>query len=197
MPELEPPEDLFPILSSLTRWFGDQKVEYAIIGGVAIGLVSQPRVTHDVDAVLWLDLDLANDFVESGKPFGFEPRIPNPVEFARNSRVLLLHHQKSNIGIDLSLGVLPFEREMLDRSREMRVRELGLRVATPEDLVILKAVAHRTRDLIDIDNLLNVHRDLDFTRIRYWVRQFADVLESPELVSNLEKLLKSHGLPES
>ena len=60
---------------------------------------------------------------------------------------------------------------MLDRSTELNAGSISLKVATPEDLIILKAVAHRQRDLIDIDNLLDVHQNLDFDRIRHWVRQ--------------------------
>ena len=103
--------------------------------------------------------------------------------------------QQTNIGIDLSCGALPFEREMLDRSTEVKAGPISLKVATPEDLIILKAVAHRQRDLIDIDNLLDVHRNLDFDRIRHWVHQFAEVLDSPEIVNDLEKLIEAQNRP--
>jgi predicted nucleotidyltransferase len=195
MVEPEALKDLSPVLASLSQWLKDQEVSYAIIGGVAIGFVAQPRLTQDVDAVIWIDLDRAEDFLESGKSFGFVARVSDPVEFARKARVLLLRHQQTKIGVDLSCGVLPFEREMLDRSIELNAGSISLKVATPEDLIILKAVAHRQRDLIDIDNLLDVHRNLDLDRIRHWVRQFADVLDSPELNDDLERLLDSPNRP--
>ena len=197
MAEPEALRDLSSVLGSLSEWLIDQQVPYAIIGGVAIGFVAQPRATQDVDAVIWIDLDRVEDFLESGKGFGFVPRVPDPVNFARTTRVLLLRHQQTNIGIDLSCGTLPFEKEMLDRSTELIAGPIKLRVATPEDLIILKAVAHRQRDLIDIDNLLSVHGDLDLDRIRSWVRQFAEVLDTPELISELEKLLKNRNRPDS
>lgn len=196
MAEPEVLRDLSAVLSSLSQWLKDQQVRYAIIGGVAIGFVAQPRATQDVDAVIWIDLDRVDDFLESGKDFGFVPRIPDPVSFARKTRVLLLRHQQTNIGIDLSCGALPFEQEMLDRSTELDVGPINLRVATPEDLIILKAVAHRQRDLIDIDNLLSVHRELDVDRIRSWVREFAEFLDMPELISDLEKLLQNRDRPD-
>lgn len=195
MAEPEALRDLSPVLASLSQWLKDEQVPYAIIGGVALGFIAQPRFTQDVDAVIWIDLDRADAFLESGKSFGFVPRISDPISFAKKTRVLL-RHQQTNIGIDLSCGALPFEQEMLDRSLELRVGPIDLRVATAEDLIILKAVAHRQRDLMDIENLLSVHGDVDYDRIRYWVRQFGEVLDMPELISDMEKLLKNRNLPD-
>ena len=190
MPEPEPLKDLLPVLSSLAEWFKVEKVSYTIIGGVAMGLIAQARATQDVDAVVWLDLEDAADFINSGRRFGFVPRLEDAVSFARRSRVLLLRHSDTQINVDLSCGVLPFEREMIDRATEFKTSELIWKVATPEDLIITKAVAHRGRDLIDVDNLLTIYPDLDLPRIRYWVSEFADVLEMPELVEDWEDLLK-------
>jgi hypothetical protein len=78
---------------------------------------------------------------------------------------------------------------MIERATEFTTPELTVQIATPEDLRITKAVAHRKRGLLDIDNLASVYPNLDLARIRHWVGQFAAVLESPELVSDLENLL--------
>jgi predicted nucleotidyltransferase len=80
--------------------------------------------------------------------------------------------------------------ELIERAIEFIMPELTVRVATPEDLIITKAVAHRKRDLLDIDNLVSVYPNLDLARIRYWVGQFAAVLESPELINDIENLFE-------
>ena len=54
---------------------------------------------------------------------------------------------------------------------------------------IMKAVAHRDRDLDDIDGLLAAHLDLDLRRGRRWVQAFADALETPGLYDDLQKRL--------
>jgi hypothetical protein len=153
--------------------------------------LAQPRTTQDIDAVTWLDLADADGFVESGAHFGFFPRISDPIEFALKSRVLLLQHNQTKIAVDVSLGALPFEQEMIERAIEFTTPELTVQIATPEDLIITKAVAHRKRDLLDIDNLAAVYPNLDLARIRHWVGQFAAVLESPEIVSDMEDLLEN------
>lgn len=191
MSEPQLPQSLLQVLASLTEWFKNQHVSYAIIGGVAIGFLGQPRATQDIHAVTWLDLSETTEFVKSGARFGFFPRISDPIEFAVKSRVLLLQHNQTKIDVDISLGALPFEQEMIERAIEFSTPELTVQVATPEDLIITKAVAHRKRDLLDIDNLVSVYPNLDLARIRQWVGQFAAVLESPELISDLESLLEN------
>ena len=86
-------------------------------------------------------------------------------------------------------GALPFENEMITRARTLYIGSLKLKVATPEDLIIMKAIARRPKDIADIEAILNIEQNLDFGRIRFWVGQFADVLEMPELMEDLEKIL--------
>ena len=181
------------MLSSLVRWFNHQEVQYTLIGGVAVGLVAQPRATQDIDAVVWMDLDEAPTFIDSAEAFGFEARVSDALGFLRKNRVLLLRHRESKIGIDVSFGILPFEREMLERALQVDLGGTVVAVATPEDLIILKAVAHRKRDLIDIDNLLNVHPNVDQNRLRDWIRQFAEALDSPEILTDFERLIEDRG----
>ena len=52
MSESAPSMDLLPVLSSLVQWLKTQQVSYAIIGGLAVGFVAQPRLTEDIDAVM-------------------------------------------------------------------------------------------------------------------------------------------------
>jgi hypothetical protein len=70
---------------------------------------------------------------------------------------------------------------------------LRLRLPTPEDLIILKAVAQRPKDLLDIEAVLTNQTFLDKEYIRTWVKQFADVLEMPELWVDLPARLKQPG----
>lgn len=160
-----------------------------IIGGVAASLLGTPRFTADLDAVFLLNLDDLPKFLEEAARQGIEPRIPDPVGFARKNRVLLLRHAASAIDIDISLGVLPFEIEMVERSTVIKFHGIQLRLPTPEDLVIMKAIAHRAKDLADIQAITNSHPDLDRERIQYWVEQFGDALDLPSLWDEIAKYL--------
>lgn len=65
----------------------------------------------------------------------------------------------------------------------------GRQLPTPEDLIILKAVAHRPQDLIDIRAIALSHSDLDKERIRAWVEEFGLALELPDLWETISQLL--------
>ncbi len=45
----------------------------------------------------------------------------------------------------------------------------------------MKAVAHRPKDLLDIQGIIQSNPNLDRQRIRAWVIEFAELLEMPEL----------------
>lgn len=153
-----------------------------VIGGIAVSLLGQARFTEDLDAMVLLSIDEIPRFLMVAKEEGIEPRIAQAEEFARRNRVLLLRHLPSQTDIDVSLGMLPFEEEMVKRSVIYEVDDtLQIRLPTPEDLIIMKAIAHRPKDLLDIQGIMQSHPDLDKERIQDWVTQFAELLEMPEL----------------
>lgn len=161
-----------------------------IIGGVAASLLGQPRLTADADALLLLSIDEVPTLIELAQAEGLHPRLPDVVDFARRSRVVLLRHTESGIDVDISLGLLPFEVEAVERSQEHQAGSLTVRLPTPEDLIILKAVAHRTKDMLDIEAVLASQPNVDKERIAFWVQQFAELLEMPELWTDVERLLQ-------
>lgn len=86
---------------------------------------------------------------------------------------------------------VPRIKDVLTFAKKARVLLMRhkLPLPTPEDLIIMKAVAHRQRDLIDIESILDANQNLDFQRIRSWVREFSSLLEMPEILDDLERIL--------
>jgi hypothetical protein len=181
-------------LPDLVLWWQAQQAPGVVIGGLAVALLGRPRVTRDIDAMVLLPEDRWPAFVDAGSAFGFVPRLPDTLAFAREARVLLLRHQPTAIDVDVALGCLPFEEEVVARATAVQVAGVSVPLPTPEDLIIMKAVAHRDRDLLDIEGLLAAHPHLDVRRIRRWVRAFADALDTPELYDDLQRRLahRSH-----
>jgi hypothetical protein len=70
-----------------------------------------------------------------------------------------------------------------------KIQGVAVPVPTPEDLIIMKAVGHRDKDLIDIGSILDKNPKVDLRRIRRYVADFAATLEMPEMVDDLERLL--------
>lgn len=179
------PSSLRPAVAAVQRVIERRGRRGVLIGGVAIGLVARPRVTIDVDAMLLATDDDPRALLDIAESEGLTPRITDAEAFAQQRRVLLLHHPESGVDVDLSLGVLPFEVEMVERATNGDLDGIAVQLPTPEDLVIMKAVAHRRRDLSDIEEVIAVHPNLDGRRVQYWVQQFAEALEMPELWSDI------------
>lgn len=178
-------------LRALALWFESDEVPYTTVGGMAVSLLGQPRATQDIDVVIWLGERPWDSFVIAGEGRGFVRRIPDVLEFAARTRVILLRHG-SGVSVDVSCGALPFESEMIERAQVVEVGGARVKVPTPEDLIIMKAVAQRPKDLNDIEALLRVHENLNLNRVRYWAGEFAAALETPGILDNLERMLAQH-----
>jgi len=177
-------------LQSLERLLSHFDHQGVVIGGIAVSLLGQARFTEDLDAMVLLSVEEISHFLKIAQQEGIEPRIPQAEEFPRRNRVLLLRHVASQTGIDISLGILPFEQEMVARSEAHKIDEaLSIRLPTPEDLIIMKAIAHRPKDLLDIQGIIQRHPQLDQKRIQNWVTQFAELLERPELWDDIASWL--------
>ena len=183
LPFSEPLTALLQLLSH----FGNRGV---IIGGIAVLVLGEPRATADIDALLLLSTEDLPELIAVAARYGLTPRISVAVEFARRHRVLLLQHDESGIPVDISLAALPFEEEVIERGTFCDVGDVHLRLPTPEDLIILKAVAHRPKDLIDIQTIVDAQPTLDRARIRHWVQEFAKFLEMPELWDDIAHLFR-------
>jgi len=157
-----------------------------MIGGLAASVLGRPRVTHDIDVLAALDEDAWDGFVRRGSEWGFIPRIPDCVAFARKSRVLLVHHEPTTIDVDIVCAGLPFEQEVIDRARPCDVGGMQIHFPIPEDLIVMKAVAGRTRDLSDIEAVCDANPEIDWNHVCHWTRQFADALDMPEIVEIVE-----------
>lgn len=177
-------------LRDLVRCLEATGVDGMLIGGWAVSLAGHPRFTKDLDASVAGPGLETQALLALTREHGFLPRRPDAAEFAQRHYILLLEHAATGVPVDLSLAFTPFELEAL--SRAVRVTAAGIQTPIPtvDDLIVLKAVAGREKDWQDILELVELRgAELDCAHIRYWVSLYAEALERPELVSELDKLL--------
>jgi len=180
---------LLAVLADLIAWLKASEVAGVVIGGLAASLLGRPRMTRDVDVLVVVDEGRWPGFLATGAKYGFVPRQSNTLAFAQESRVLLVHHEPSGLDADVVFGSLPFERETVARSVWVEVSGVLVPLPRPEDLIVLKAVAHRPQDLADIEAILAAQPRLNLRRVRRWVREFSEALSMPEILRDLETLL--------
>jgi len=180
-------------LAAIVRSLNEHGAPYMVIGGVAIGQLTEPRATRDVDISLWLDDDAKLPrLLDILARHGLTPRVAKAIEFATANRILLLIHTASRVGVDVALAVTPYEEEAIRNAHSVDYEEHGLALPLPrpEDLVVMKAVAHRDQDLADIAKVLAFFPELDVSYVRRRAREFADAIGDPEVLSELERVLR-------
>ncbi len=147
-------------------------------------------MTRDVDVLVRVSETAWSRFMRTGARFGFVPRRSDAINFAHTTRVLLVRHEPSDVDIDVVFTALPFEDEVIARVRFIKIRNVRIPLATPEDLIIMKAVAGRARDIADIEALVTANPTLDRHRVRRWVREFSRALGRPQIHETLANLLQ-------
>ena len=180
-------------LRDLLTWLEEAGAEAVIVGGVACSVLGRPRMTRDIDVLVLVDESDLLALLDRARSHEIEPRRADCLEFATRSRVLLLRHRPTGVELDVILGQLPLERGILERRRSAVVGGLTLPVPTPEDLILLKVLAGRPRDLEDIRGLLHAHPELDLGPVRQAVAELSAALEEPALERRFEELLRETG----
>lgn len=92
---------------------------FCIIGGLAVQRWGEPRTTLDADMVLLARWGEEEPYVEALLA-RFASRIPDGRAFALSRRVLLLLASNGK-NVDIALGALPFEEEMVRRAPPVNI----------------------------------------------------------------------------
>ncbi|HLG18583.1 MAG TPA: DUF6036 family nucleotidyltransferase [Bdellovibrionota bacterium] len=185
------PKKLEQALLDLTKALEELRPPGVVIGGIAVIASGFARLTRDLDATFWLNGDV-EEAIDHFKRHRIVPRIKHAAEFARTKNVLLMQHKTTHFPIDLSIAMLPFEQGVIAHPRKITYKGFSLRIPHLTDLLVYKLVAHRPQDLQDAEELLNLSRqDVDVRRASKTLREFARILERPELIDAWKKMLKS------
>ena len=184
------PQLFLSALADLTEWLEAAGVPAMLVGGIAASILGRPRATRDIDALAVAPEQQWSRLLASAEAHGICPRIENPLQFARRTRVLLLRHTESAIDLDVILGGLPFEADAVSRARLHEFAGVRVRLPEVEDLLIMKAIAHRPQDLRDIEGLLDVFPDANLARVSQFIREFAAAADLLDLPMEFEKLLE-------
>jgi hypothetical protein len=180
--------DLFEAALEIQQFLLQRDWRFCIIGGLAAGRWGQPRATQDVDLTLLTGFGDEENYIQEILA-RFEARIPNAAHFALKNRVLLISAANAT-PIDVSLGAIPFETQVVERASSFSfAAEVSLITCSAEDLVVLKAFAGRDQDWIDIRGVLIAQgRNLDWEYINQHLPPLCELKEDPDTPVRLEQL---------
>ena len=184
-----PPAPLLHALAAVSEWLDAGATPGAIVGGVAASILGRPRLTEDVDVLVLLDREDWSSFLAAGQGFGFVPRVDDALGFAEESRVLLVLHRPSGTPIDVVLGALALEEEIVRGAARIEIAGVAISLPTPESIVVMKALAQRSRDVADIEGILDTCGHLDIDWIRARLTEFDRALGRTDLLAEFERIV--------
>ena len=157
--EAAPMMDLFAAAKQLQDFCDGQRWRSCFIGGLAVQRWGEPRVTRDVDLTVMAGFAAEQKYI-GALLAAYPARIKDAAEFARRHRVLLLK-TPDGVGIDVSLGALPFEELVVSRATLFSFGpEIEIRTCSAEDLIVFKLFASRPLDIRDAESVAVRCRDL-------------------------------------
>ena len=179
---------------SLKSAFDSLYIPWYLFGAQAAILYGVARLTADVDVTVSLHGHPLEELIAALKMVGFETRISAAEKFAEQHRVLLLVHTSSRIPVDIIIAGPGPEEAILTRSRKLAVGGVIIPVACPEDLIVMKLLAGRNKDLDDVSSILAAKLpELDMAMIERSLKEFESALDRGDLRPQLRKLLDKAG----
>ncbi|MBU1163057.1 MAG: nucleotidyltransferase, partial [Proteobacteria bacterium] len=159
------------ILSSIGVSLKKHDIPYMIIGGQAVLLYGEPRLTRDIDITL--------------KP------LPKDLKsFVRQTMVLPALDETTGIRVDFIFSLTPYETEAIKRAKKIKIMDREVNFASPEDLIIHKIFAGRPRDIEDVRTVLLKNPDIDVRYVRKWLKEFDLFSEKKEFLKTFEEVIK-------
>jgi len=121
-------------IHAIIQVLDSERIEYAIVGGIANAVWGEPRATIDVDVTVAVD-DHALPATIATSTSRFRSAVADATAFVRQTRVLLLD-TADGVRIDVIFALLPFGLEAIRRARKVVLAGRTVAVVTPEDLVL-------------------------------------------------------------
>ena len=167
-------------LINLADILSANNIPYMIIGGMANAVWGEPRSTIDIDATIWLGEENTDRIVSILSEF-FHPLVHDPLKFILDTNVLPLE-SKDGVRIDLIFGRLPYEKEAIERSVEIKIEGVQICFCTPEDLILHKIISEREKDISDARGIaVRRMKSLDLSYLEPRIQELSNAMEKPEI----------------
>jgi len=179
------------ILAKLALGLNEQSIPYMIIGGQALLLYGEPRLTQDIDVTLGVDVDALPKIMEISRKLNLKPLSSDIVEFVKQTMIFPTKDEVTGIRIDFTFSSTSYERQAIKRARKVPIEKTVVKFASLEDVIIHKVFTGRARDLDDVRSILIKNPSVNLSYIEKWLGEFDKRLSRAELLKKFKKILKS------
>jgi predicted nucleotidyltransferase len=160
------------------------QIRYAVIGGYAVAAWGEERATRDVDLLCAAgdSRKILREIEREG--LDFEHRIGDADDPISEVIRIEMGSVIEPAEIDLLIGIRNAPPGIFDRVRTVRIENLAIPVACPEDMVILKLLGGSGRDLEDAKSIVAIQGNrIDLNLVR--------ALCPAQIKGTLEQLLRA------
>lgn len=164
------------------RWY--------LFGAQAALLYGAARLTADVDVTVDLCGHPSSRLVSALQDAGLEVRVEEIERFVERTRVIPLLDPRSGMAVDVVLAGPGLELMFFERVRQRTVEGVPVPVASQEDVIAMKMLAGRPKDLDDVVAILAAHpSQLDLSLIRNTLGMMETALGQSDLLPAFEGAL--------
>ncbi len=178
-------------LFTLVDLLESRAISYAIMGGLAVRALALPRPTNDVDITISIPAEEIAELLRQLVVEGIE--VPQAYQHGWLDRVAgmplikLKTYLDTEHAVDLDVFVAEseFQTSLLARRISADFDDRKIWIVTPEDLILLKLIADRPRDQIDVTDILFIQGQLDEAYLKRWAAELS-------ITDRLDRALANH-----
>ena len=178
------------VLAALGTCFDSLGVRWYLFGAQAAIFHGVARLTADVDVTVLPEPHSTGRLASVMEANGFRLRVTATDDFVARTRVLPFVHSATRLPVDVVLAGPGIEEQFLDRAEFHVLEGVRVPIATVEDLVTMKILAGRPKDLDDAKGMLRAHsEEVDLDHVRRMLQLLEEALSQSDLIPQLEQLI--------
>ena len=160
------------LLKKITIQLKKGAIPYMVIGGQAVLLYGEPRLTRDIDITLGMGVNGLDKIKKIIKAIGLKILVEKEKKFVERNMVLPTLDKKSGLRVDFIFSFFPYGRQAIERGKDIKLGRTLVKFASLEDVVIHKVIAGRARDIEDLKSVLLKNPKYDSHYIEKWLAEF-------------------------
>ncbi|HBH86254.1 MAG TPA: hypothetical protein DDY17_01450 [Syntrophaceae bacterium] len=178
------------ILSRLGACLDKNNLPYMIIGGQAVLLYGEPRLTRDIDITLGVGADHLDILLLTIEQIPLKPLPKDISTFVKQTMVLPSLDESTGIRVDFIFSFTPYESQAIKRAKKVKILEYDVCFASVEDLIIHKVFAGRPRDIEDVRLVVLKNRNIDISYIERWLKEFDAASIQKNFLTTFKSIVK-------
>lgn len=178
------------LIKKIVNKLNEFNIKYMIIGGQAVILYGETRLTKDIDITIGVDTSKAEVIIRLLTELNLKILVNDPIEFIKKTMVIPAIDEESGIRIDIIFSFSEYEKIALERVKKVEIDGVFINYISLEDLIIHKIISGRARDLEDAKNIMLKNEEIDEKYIINWLKEFEKIMES-DFIKNFYEIRKS------